>query len=539
MRLIQGFLCLFLLGLQGLGSEEIVPEQTVMMPMRDGTELPTDLYFPKNQPDKPPCILLRSPGGRQAASALSYRSLTEEGYLIAIQDTRSATDPDGKTLPYWSDGWGNHQDGFDAVQWLANSPYTNGKIGTVGFSGLGITQLLLAPTSPPALKCQYMGMASSNLYEDAIFPGGQLLKNQVEGWLGLYAKDPQVLQYVCGQQVYNAFWKQFDSPRVAHRVHVAGVHLGGWFDTFIQGTLDGFVARQENGGSGAQGTQKLLIGPWTHLWPLQTQIGDFAIPLPGQKPPFDLSVSRWLDHYLKGIDNGVDKEPAVTYYVMGPFDGSFSSGNVWRQSDSWPIPAVATPFYLTADQKLVAQADPPRFSAQFRYEADARNPVPTCGGRNLFLESGPKDQRAFEKRSDLLVFTSEPLTEDLEVTGRVIAKLFFNSSNQDIDLAMRLCDLYPDGHSILIADGLTRCQLSGEQPQEVILDLWSTSIVFAKGHSIRVLIANSNYPRFEKNFNGCKGPAISKNILHVGNKTPSQLILPLVRRGDLWLNKAL
>jgi putative CocE/NonD family hydrolase len=233
--------------------------------------------------------------------------------------------------------------------------------------------------------------------------------------------------------------------------------------------------------------------------------------------------------------------PAVTYYVMGPFDGSSSSGNVWRHADRWPIPSIAVPFYLTPDRKLIESASLPTPEATFAYQYDPQNPVPTIGGCNLFLESGPKDQQSIEHREDVLVFTSEPLTEDLEVTGRVNAKIYFSSDQSDTDLVLRLSDVYPDGRSILIADGSKRKESSkaDEKAEAIDVDLWSTSIVFAKGHRIRVSLTSSNYPRFEKNCHGNnEAPPIANNTVHVGGLKASHITLPIVRRGNTWLVKA-
>lgn len=541
---------LLLLFSQILLGEGINPSVTIMVPMRDGTALPTDIYFPDGQKKDLPCILLRSPAGRKAPTAVCFAILTQKGYLVAIQDTRSALDLEGKTFPYLSDGWGVQQDGYDTVEWLSQSPLTNGKIGTLGSSALGITQLFMAPTAPESLKCQYIGVAASSLYHHAIFPGGQLRKHQVEAWLGYYANDPGVHSYICGHPFYDDFWKKLDTTHMAHRVKIPALHQGGWYDTFLEGTLNAFVSRQEMGGEGAKGQQKLLIGPWPHFWPLTKQLGDFEVPRAGYNPPLDLSPAAWFDYYLKGTQNNIPNIPAITYYVMGPFDGSPSSGNVWRHAAQWPIPHTPTPLYLTSNKKLkIGSSGGDTKSFSYRY--DPHNPVPTIGGNNLFLEPGPKDQRPIEQRRDVLVFSSDPLKEDVEVTGHITANLYFSSNQQDTDIAVRLTDVYPDGKSILITDGIyrlgmgncTNCDTKIKTGQiiEVNVDLPPTSIVFAKGHSIRISVTSSNYPRFEKNCNigflgNYKGHAmVATNALYVGKKYPSRLILPIVRQGDRWL----
>jgi len=536
------FLVFLLTAISPVFSNDVKPDLQVMIPMRDGTELQTDLYLPSPDARGLPCILLRSPSGRD----LSWKAileLTRTGYVIAVQETRSAKDVEGKTLPFVSDAWGKLQDGYDTIEWLAKSPYTNGKIGTWGPSALGITQLLLAPTQSPYLKCQYIIFAASSIYHHGIFCGGRLLKNQAEGWLGYYARDTGVLSYVSHRPFYNDFWKQLNTLEVVEHVKVPGFFVAGWYDTFLQGTLDAFSSRQNEGGEGARGCQKLIIGPWTHFWPLSKHFGDFNIPKNGETPPYDIEPKRWFDYYLKGIDNGIEKIPTVIYYVMGPFDSTSSRGNVWKTSDVWPVPATKTLFYMTPNHKLDRTLQ--SSEGELSYQYDPQNPITTIGGRNLFLESGPKDQQLIEGREDILVFTTEPLSEDLEVTGPLAVILYFRSDQKDTDVVLRLCDVYPDGRSVLISEGGyrlgTRCYQTGEmshhdldEPIEVHIDLASTSLVFAKGHSVRLSVSSSNFPRLEKNVNvGMIGADsgksnIAKNILYMGGKYPSRLILPVI-----------
>ena len=535
-------LCCFL---KVFAVEQNLPTLTIQVPMRDGLTLPTDLYLPSEDARNLPCILLRSPAGLRQNFFLGITELAKAGYVVAIQETRSSLDKEGKTFPFISDGWGKLQDGYDTVEWLAKSPYTNGKIGTWGISALGITQLLMAPTHPEHLKCQYIVVAAASLYHHGLFPGGKLLKNQAENWLGLYAKDTGVLSYVSQRPCYNEFWQQLDSVSMASKVTVPGMHIGGWYDTFLQGTLEGFASRQYQGGEGAKGNQKLVIGPWTHFWPQVKQLGDFEVPLAGYQPPYNISAKSWFDYYLKDIKDGIESLPNVIYYVMGPFDGTPSKGNVWKTSEVWPIPSKVTNFYLNGemglDQKISKES-------QKSYSYHPQDLIPTLGGRNLFMESGPKDQSSIEKRDDILVFTTSPLTEDLEVTGSLSSVLYFSSDQKDTDIIVRLCDVYPDGKSVLISDGVYRVcvmdyndknykqqiQEDVDPIREIRVDLLATSMVFAKGHSIRVSISSSNYPRYEKNMNvGLIGEnsgkfQIARNTIHMSEKYPSRIILPIV-----------
>lgn len=544
MKFLARFIVPFVLLFQLIRAEELAPDLTIMIPMRDGKELPADVYLPSPEARGLPCILLRSPAGRNAYWKDFAKIAKEGGYAVVIQETRSALDTEGKTFPFVTDGWGKLQDGYDTVEWLAQSPYTNGKIGTWGASALGITQLLMAPSHPHHLKCQYILMAAASLYHHGIFPGGQLLKHQAEGWLGHYARDTGVISYVSQRPFYNEFWKQLNSLEASHRVQVPGIHIGGWYDTFLQGTLASFAARQYEGGEGAQGKQKLVIGPWTHFWPMSQHFGDFQIPQAGVSPPYDISPKRWFDFYLKGIPNGIEDLPPVMYYVMGPFDGAPSSGHVWRTADKWPVPATETVFYLTPDLHLQTTPAP---EGERVYEYDPCHVIPTLGGRNLFLESGPKDQRSIEARSDILVFTTDPLLKDVEVTGPLSATLYFASDQPDTDVVLRLCDVYPDGRSILISEGGVRlgimcfqkdetCEQKPNKVRELKIDLWATSMVFAKGHAIRLSVSSSSYPRYEKNMNiGLLGSNSGKcqtarNKVFMGEKTPSRLFLPIVQQ---------
>ncbi len=537
-------LVLFLVFVLFVSAELPRPDVTVNIPMRDGHEIATDLYFPDptighNNPATTPCILVRSAAGRHALPALSALPLVQAGYVVAISDTRSSMDKEGKTMPCLDDGWGEKRDGFDTVEWLANSPYSNGKIGTFGPSALGIVQLMLAPTTPNGLKSQYIQFACGSVYHHAAFPAGQFHKHQIEGWFQYYANHPSVVSRVRNERRYSSFWSQMDALPLSSQVKVPAVFVGGWFDTFSQGTIDAFLARQNHGGEGAKGQQKLIIGPWAHFWPADKKIGDFTVPEKGYAPPHNITADKWFDYTLKGDQNGVDKVPAIQYYVMGPLDGSPSKGNVWKSADTWPPKFKLTPLYLQSDNTLSKEAS--RNSKTFSYVYDPSNPIPTVGGRNLFLESGPKDQSEIEKRSDIVIFNTEPLEKDLEITGRVIAQLYFATDAEDTDVSVRLSDVYPDGKSYLILDnthrlGHLRDHFKANQPIPVNVDLHTTSIVFAKGHKIRLSVSSSNYPRFEKNLNvrmNADGeplgePRPAKNSLFVGGKYPSQLLLPVI-----------
>ncbi|MGK5594798.1 MAG: CocE/NonD family hydrolase [Parachlamydiaceae bacterium] len=510
------------------------PDLTIAIKMRDGVELPTDIYLPPKPEGKSPAILIRSPSGRKSPYATMFCYLKSFGYSVVIQDTRSVMDKEGKTLPFYTDGAGEIQDGYDTVQWLNSSPYCNGSLGTIGTSSMGITQLLLAPTAPQGLKCQYICFAVPDLFNHSISHAGKLAGQQVKLWTKIYAKDPSSLDTILSQPEYNDFWAKFNSKPLAHQVNIPAIHFGGWYDTFLQGTLDAYMTLQTQGGEGAKGKQKLIIGPWIHLWPLVNQFGDFSYPASAFVPPYPFKPEDWFAHYLKNEQNGIEKIPPVTYFVMGPFDGSSSSGNRWKSAPSWPPASTPKPFYLSAAQTLDSKPGEKRV---FSFKYNPENPSHTLGGRNLFLTSGPVDQSPIEAREDIVLFTSEPLKEDLEVTGSITAKIYFSTDQQDHDVVVRLCDVYPDGKSVLIAEGITnlknffkRQKMNEAIPnnvKEIEVDLWATSMVFARGHSIRISVASANYPKYEKSL------FKALNTVYVGTEHPSRVILPIAPINEL------
>lgn len=515
-----------------LPATELPPSTQIEIPMRDGSLLTADVYLPEKDAKNLPTLLIRSPSGRQNPFNIVHLPLLKEGYAIVIQDTRSAKDKEGKTLPYHSDGWGEHKDGYDTVSYLANCPFTNGNIGTLGTSAMGITQLLMAPTNPPALKAQYVSFATSDLYRHGLFQGGDLYKNRVEEWLKLYARHPDVYKQIYSQPKYNDFWAEFNILPLSEYCQCPTLHLGGWYDVFLQGTLEAFTHLQYHGGAGAKGKQKLVIGPWTHLYPLVPKFGEYGYPETALKAPFDFSPKEWFNYHLRGEKNDIERLPPVLYYVMGTFDGSPTSGNVWKTASQWPVPHQIKTFYLQESGKLASN---PSKESLLRYTYNPENPIPTLGGKNLFLPAGPFDQKPIESRKDLLTFTTDPLESDLEITGTMKAILFFDTNQEDTSFSVRITDVYPDGKSLLISDGNARASHEGkiENGKRVVeVDLGATSLVFSKGHQIRILVSSSNYPRFEKNLNALKRPyenpktSIAENTILIGPKTPSRLLLP-------------
>ncbi len=241
------------------------------------------------------------------------------------------------------------------------------------------------------------------------------------------------------------------------RVDVPATHGGGWYDIFAQGTIDAFVGFQTQGGAKARGKQKLMMGPYPHTD--DNQPNEITFPHADEAPRYVAGDYPWFEHYLKGANNGTEeKTPAVTYFVMGDVTDPAAPGNCWRTADSWPpVKTRPTPMFLHRDLTLGAEKN--TVSQTLAYDYDPHNPVPTVGGPQYFLLAGPRDQRSIESRPDVLVFTSAPLDKPLEITGRVSAKLWAATNAPDTDFFVRLCDVYPDGRSIIICEGGRRARL--------------------------------------------------------------------------------
>jgi predicted acyl esterase len=520
----------------------IVAIETHMLPMRDGTRLATDVYLPSGPPPYP-VILIRTPYDKNALKPIGEDG-ARRGYAVVIQDTRGRFASEGANLPFEGDGWWeNRADGVDTVRWIARQAWCNGNIGTWGGSALGINQLMLAGAGARPLACQHITVAEPNLHQ-ALFPGGVFKKSLVEDWLRATRHAPDALAHWTRHPAYDAFWQARDVNRRYRFVDAPAVHIGGYYDIFAQGTLDAFVGYQTRGGQNARGRQKLLMGPWAH-GVLQKRVGELEFPNADQPPCTFHDPWRWFERYLKGVPNGVDREPTVVYYVMGAVGEPNAPGNEWRTADRWPpLPTRATPLYLKSDRTLAFRK--PTAGAPLTYTYDPQNPVPTVGGRELSLPAGPRDQRKIESRPDVLVFTSAPLPQPLEIVGRVKAVLYVASDAPDTDFIVRLCDVYPDGRSYNIAEGALRTRYRESRSRErfmragqvyrVEVDLWTTAIVFNAGHRLRVHITSSSAPGYDPNpntgepFRASARTRPARNTVYCDAQRASYVLLPVVAR---------
>ena len=581
---------------QGNARYEVVIERDVMVPTRDATRLAIDIYRP-DADGAFPALVERTPYDKTKSSEIragAHTYFAERGYVFLVQDVRGRYASEGTFYPFRDSGWHEHRDGFDTVAWIAAQPWSNGEVGVLGGSHSGQTAYMLAPTQPPALGAMFVRESAADLHKHWFYRGGAFEHGFVTNWVGrtlaknvierAYGGEQRTLAQAQVQGFLdhkdNHLWylpvdrfpafphtkelsfyddwiaHQSDGPywwrqNVAMNHHLFTVpvyHQGGWYDIFLQGTIENYTGLRARAGSAvARDNQKLVIGPWIHgpSYVGVTEVGAVTFPGADEVQYNDIRL-RWFDYWLRDIDNGVADEPPVLIYVMGD--------NRWRQENEWPLARTQyTRYYFGAgpsgsigsinDGRLgripPGDAEQP---ATFRYDPD--RPVPTLGGNTLYIASGPQDHRAADRQS--LTFTSEVLTEALEITGPVTAILYAMSSAVDTDWTVRLTEVYPDGRSINIVDGVLRARYRDDpavprliEPGKIYryeVDLWATSNVFQAGNRLRVSVHSSNFPRWSRNLNiadspeqGMRPEVAYNTVLH-DDAWPSHIVLPVIPR---------
>ncbi|MBM3212958.1 CocE/NonD family hydrolase, partial [Candidatus Poribacteria bacterium] len=455
---------------------QAAPDQNSMVPMRDGIKLSTDIYLPKGKGPWP-VILVRTPYSKNGLEGFAIQA-NQRGYALVVQDFRGRFESEGEDYPvFLHGGWGKYQDGYDTVEWIASQNWCNGKVGGMGISAPAIDLNMMAPSRPPHLVCQYVAVAFSSMYHQCAYQGGVFRKELMENWLSQNAFSPENLKNIRSHPDYDDLWKEFDCEKVAHGVNVPILFFGGWYDIFNIGTINSFLTIQKNGDKGARGNCRLIMEAYGH-----GRSDELIFPEP-ERPRF-CNIGNWMDWFdiwMKNDGKGIDDIPMVQYYVMGDPDDKGKYSNIWKSAHDWPVAAEMTPFYFMSDGTL-AFVPPDNAKGNLLYKYNPQDPVPTLGGANLTIPAGPRDQRPVENREDVLLFTSQELEKPMEVTGQVKVKLWASSSAEDTDFTAKLCDVYPDGRSIIVADGIIRAShrnsLEKTEPMkpgkiyEFEIDLW-------------------------------------------------------------------
>ena len=551
---------------------DVTYDMDLKVPMRDGVLLSADVYRPSGVA-RAPAILFRTPydNGRSQTvqQAVWY---ARRGYAYVSVDCRGRYDSDGKWYA-WHD---EANDGYDTQEWVGAQPWCDGQIGTVGGSYGGLTQWLPAPQRSTYLKAMVPRVTPSDFWHQDNYVGGafhlclnmwwafrtsgRVFQNlepfdlhQVYRTLPLIEADRATGRTVdfyrdwLEHEAYDDYWRAISNHHQYPNIDVPIFNMCGWYDAYAGAAFLNFDGMQKSGRTEAtRRGQRILIGPWTHALGSST-VGQLDF---GSQADTDLQAEelRWFDYWLKGMDTGILNEPAVKVFTMG--------ANQWRLANEWPLPETTfTPFFLHSGGRantligdgLLSREEPGSEPPdQFAY--DPEHPVPTIGGNHSnspeYLPAGPFDQRGLEMRADMLVYTSSPLTEELTITGPVQCRLYVASTAPDTDFVARLIDVYPNGYSMNLCEGIIRCKYrdSWEQPQlmsrgtvyEVTVDLGVTSNLFRAGHRIRLDVTSSSFPRFDRNLNtgepiarATRMQVAHQTVLH-SREHPSHITLPLV-----------
>ena len=570
----------------------VIVERNVDIKMRDGTILRSDVYRPSQQ-GLFPVLLHRIPYNKSVARLaaglmLNPLNAADQGYAVVIQDCRGRFASDGEWVPFYVEG----EDGYDSVEWCAQQPWSNGKVGMYGSSYMGVTTWQAVTAAPPHLEAAFVRLTGTNYHDGWVYSGGAFeLGFNLRYALSLawdkvsrlpVGKQGSVIQRMAevasdswpaywhlplqemrvGQDVasyyydwlahpsYDEYWRAVNVEERYDKITVPVLQMTGWFDNFLIGQLRSFKGIAEKGATDkARQNQKIIIGPWTHgnyLSQTPSKVGDFEFGT-AVIPDVEALAFRWFDYWLKGINTGIMDEPSVRIFVMG--------ANIWRDEEDWPLQrAKKTRWYLhsqgqanTLNGDGVLTLVLPGIEPADSYTYDPADPVPTIGGRTLMpgiATDGFCDQRHVEERPDVLVYTSSVLLKDIEVTGHLLLKLWVASSARDTDITAKLADIYPNGYAAIVADGILRARyrksmtapepLEPGQIYELTVDLWATSQVFKKGHRIRVEVSSSNFPRFDRNLNTGRDNA-SETQMQIATQTiyhdaehPSHIVLQLV-----------
>ena len=531
----------------------------VRVPMRDGVELAADIWLPVKDAAAH-AVLTRTPYNKNNERIARFGKLfSSRGYAFVAMDVRGRGDSDGAFSPYVNDA----QDGVDTIAWLAEQGWCSGKVATLGGSYGGLIQWLTALHQPPALAAMIAMVSPSDPFVE--FPTGTSIPMMVSwhrltagrvlqhlgdvDWEAVYRHLPlMTMDEAAGftstdwreQQSHPTLDDYWEPKRYQSRLaelDVPVLHVSGWYDDEQIGTplnYAGMVA------GGAQ-NQQLLMGPWGHAVNTTSKLGEVDF---GAHALIDLDAYwlRWLDAQLDG--KAWDDKP-VRMFVMGV--------NEWRDADVWPPADIELrPLHLRSDGAANSRLgdgrltwEPPAESEpDDRYDYSPERPVPFITGITSAQLGGPDDYSGVELRGDVLVYTSEPLTQPLQVIGPIRLVLHATSSAPDTDFVGRLLDVHPTGFAQRIIDGMVRARFRNGfdaerllEPGETVeydIDLWHTAHVFLPGHRLRVEVTSSAFPKYDRNLNTGE-PLATSTRMEVAHQTvhhdaarPSHVLLPVV-----------
>jgi putative CocE/NonD family hydrolase len=565
---------------------EILQEANVRVRMRDGVKLATNIYRPKAE-GKFPVILIRTPYKKEMAE-LQARAFARRGYACAVQDCRGRFGSEGVWEPFVSEP----RDGHDTVEWLAAQPWSDAKVGMIGGSYVGWVQWWAARERPPHLvtiipnvsppdpffnmpyeygvffilggiwwadvlesnaTADLSGAAMSNISEKKY---GKLLQTLPvidldEKILG--KKNPYWRKWI-DHPVNDAYWEQANFLDYLKDVRISVFHQSGWFDGDGIGTKLNYLRMKSFG----HPNQKLIVGPWGHTDTASRKLGDLDF---GPQALVDLQRDylRWFDYWLKGIDNGIMKEPLVKVFAMG--------SNKWLEDAVYPLSYTQfEKLYLTSGGKantskgdgVLSLNAPPKDAPCDAYIYDPGDPTPSPefyerseedekkvrAQEDIKKEAEANHEKVTQARQDILVYETKPLEKPLTFAGPVSAVLYASSSARDTDWFMRLVWIKADGKTFQLAEGKIRARFrtSMKKPEmlepgkiyEYALDLWHTGITIPAGDSLRVEVASASFPLFSRNLNTgghneqeTKFVKAEQKIYHSA-AYPSHVVLPVI-----------
>jgi len=563
-------------------TNDIRIENRVPIPMRDGVVLYADVYRPAGE-GKHPVLVSRTPYSTERAPA-AYAApvfFARRGYAFVFQDVRGRHESEGKWDPFRNE----QDDGYDTIEWAARQPWSNGKVGTQGASYLGHVQWQAAMKAPPHLVAVFPNLAPTSIYLDTLFLNGGFRLSLAFGW-GPVRQESRIMQNIgmhmegapdgidfgkilwhlplvdmqrrIGRNAgfytewlrhpdYDDYWKALSVEEAFERIPVPAQTFGGWFDILEQGTLRGYIGMSTKGKTQtARRGSRMVVGPWGH-GPTR-KYGDLDFGEQAYVDPQEREL-RWYDYWLNGIDNGLAQEPPVRLFTMGR--------NQWRWENEYPLARTEYRkmyFHSAGGRANSNRGDgrlgwepPSGEGAPARYRYDPEDPVPSVGGNNCCgapTPAGPVDQRPVETRNDVLVYTSDILAEELDITGPVQVLLYASSDAPDTDFIAKLVDVYPDGKAYNMAEGILRARYReglgrplGLEPGKVYpltIDLVGTSNAFLKGHRIRVSVASSHFPQFDRNpntgepFGMSAGVRVASQAVYATRRRPSHIVLPVI-----------
>ena len=520
--------------------------ESISIPVRDGKSLAADLYRPADT-GKWPTILIQTPYDRKLYRLVFRFEISQDpllkspNYAFLIADWRGFYDSAPAAVPGYDRGY----DGYDLVEWIAAQDWSNGNVGTWGASALGQIQFQTAARQPPHLKVCVPMVGHARQTYDLYYGGGVYYENKnsfVAGYFGLgfVLKD---------HPLYDPVWQFAEANALPlGQCNVPMLHISGWYDHQTDISIREFRNLQESGGALAKGRQKMMIGPWSH-----SHVGDLKqgqIYYPAAYQESSRMALECYEYYLRGLANGFAFRSPLLYFQINE--------DRWLATEDWPPASTRKDTYYLTSQGGLAKDAPTSASALKEYVSDPANPVPTRFGAILLEDDsttqGPGDLTEVENRPDVLTFTTPPLVDPLRIMGRSEALLHISADVPDADLAVRMCQVTPEGKSLLLVDGIQRASLRGSyaqkkllQPQEIVLirvSLPSVAATISPGHRLRVTVASSNYNCFSINpqdgssFTDDAGASLQKGTirLHASASYPSQIRLPLAvqARAETW-----